>query len=155
MEAAGLTDDQKALLEAYEAYGVRDYVVVEKGDVKIETIPLVSKRDLVEIKGEYNTIVSKDFYSSLNTDDYFHITLTDEEDVIDAVAKLRVVYPNIMKLDYDNQRTRTNAEITLDEKIEELSPLELFAEFYEMQNNRNLSDEQTQFLQELIEKGEK
>lgn len=127
----------------------------EKGDVKIETIPLVSKRDLVEIKGEYNTIVSKDFYSSLNTDDYFHITLTDEEDVIDAVAKLRVVYPNIMKLDYDNQRTRTNAEITLDEKIEELSPLELFAEFYEMQNNRNLSDEQTQFLQELIEKGEK
>ena len=110
---------------------------------------------MVEIKGEYNTIVSKDFYSSLNTDDYFHITLTDEEDVIDAVAKLRVVYPNIMKLDYDNQRTRTNAEITLDEKIEELSPLELFAEFYEMQNNRNLSDEQTQFLQELIEKGEK
>lgn len=127
----------------------------EKGDVKIETIGLSSKRDMVEIKGDYNTIVSKDFYSALNTDDYYHITLTDEEDVIDAVAKLRVIYPNIMKLDYDNQRTRTNAEITLDDRVEEKTPLELFAEFYEMQNNQPLSDEQAQFLQELIEKGEK
>lgn len=130
-------------------------IMGEKGDVKIETIPLIPKRDMVEIKGDYNTIVSKDYFSSLNTDDYFHITLTDEEDVVDAIAKLRVIYPNIMKLDYDNIRTRSNADISVDAKVEEKTPIQLFAEFYEMQNNQPLSEEQYEFLQELIEKEEK
>ena len=35
METAGLTDDQKMLKKAFENYGMKDYVVVEKGDVKI------------------------------------------------------------------------------------------------------------------------
>lgn len=130
-------------------------IMGEKGDVKIETIPLIPKRDMVEIKGDYNTIVSKDYFSSLNTDDYFHITLTDEEDVVDAIDKLRVIYPNIMKLDYDNIRTRSNADISVDAKVEEKTPIQLFAEFYEMQNNQPLSEEQYEFLQELIEKEEK
>ena len=39
-------------------------------------------------------------------DDYLHVVLTDEEDVPDALARLRTIYPNIMKLDYDNRRTR-------------------------------------------------
>lgn len=126
----------------------------EKGNVNIDLIDLIPKRDLVEIKGDYNTLVSKDFYSSLNTDDYYHITLTDEEDVIDAISKLRVIYPNIMKIDYDNCRTRNDTDIVIDENIEEKTPLELFSEFYEMQNNQALSDSQTEYLRNLIEKGE-
>lgn len=128
--------------------------IAEKGNIKIETVPLVPKRDMVKIKGDYNTLVSKNFYSSLNTDDYYHITLTDEEDIIDAVAKLRVIYPNIMTLNFDNRRTRENKEISADEAIEQKTPIELFAQFYELQNNRALSDEQIKFLEKIIEKGE-
>ncbi len=38
MEAAGLTEDQKLIKEAFENYGVKKYKVVEKGDVKIAVI---------------------------------------------------------------------------------------------------------------------
>ncbi|MEE1003152.1 MAG: exonuclease SbcCD subunit D [Acutalibacteraceae bacterium] len=128
--------------------------MAEKGDIKIETVPLIPKRDMVKIKGDYNTLVSKNFYSSLNTDDYFHITLTDEEDIIDAVAKLRVIYPNIMNLCFDNRRTRENKEISADEYIEQKTPFELFAEFYELQNNQPLSEKEAEFLEKIIEKEE-
>lgn len=38
MKEAGLTEDQQLILEAFENYGVRDYVVVDKGGVKIAII---------------------------------------------------------------------------------------------------------------------
>ena len=81
-----------------------------------------------EIKGTYDQITARDFYKDMNTQDYYHITLTDEEDVPEAIGKLRTIYPNIMRLDYDNTRTRTNNAVTEIENIELKSPLELFKE---------------------------
>ena len=57
-----------------------------------------------------------------------------------------------MKLDYDNVRTRHQAEIDETEEAESKPPLELFAELYERQNGAPLSDEQTAFMTALIEK---
>ena len=90
-------------------------------------------------------------YDGTPTDDYLHITLTDEQDVPDALARLRVIYPNLMRLDYDNRRTR--AAETLDDtaRAESKTPLEHFAAFYEAQNGQPLSDEQAAFCQSLIE----
>ena len=97
-------------------------------------------------------LTAKSFYEGTATDDYLHITLTDEEDIPDAVSKLRIIYPNLMKMDYDNQRTRSSGQIIGTEAVEQKSPLELFAELYEKQNNQPLSEEQSLFCQELIEK---
>lgn len=122
-----------------------------KGDVRINTVPLAPLHDMREIKGSYMQITDKSFYDKFATDDYMHITLTDEDDIIDAVGKLRSIYPNIMKLDYDNERTRTNAEITVDAELRRKSPSELFAELYKMQNNADMTDEQRGFVTELLE----
>lgn len=122
-----------------------------KGDTKIETVPLVPLRDLYEIKGTYMEVTAKSFYENLDTGGYFHITLTDEEDVPDAPAKLRTIYPNLMKLDYDNLRTRSENTIFGTEKTEEKSPSELFDEFYRLQNNRPMTETQREFLQTLTE----
>ncbi len=84
-------------------------------------------------------------------DDYLYITLTDEQDVPDALARLRVIYPNLMRLDYDNQRTRQQQEISAPERTESISPLEHLAAFYQLQNNQPLTAEQTAFCQALIE----
>lgn len=46
MEAAGLTEDQQMLSEAFETYGVQDYTVVEKGDVKIAVTGVFGKDSL-------------------------------------------------------------------------------------------------------------
>ena len=124
----------------------------EKGSVSIHTADLIPKRDMREIKGTYMELTAKSFYSALNIEDYYHITLTDEEDVLDAMNKLRVIYKNIMKLDYDNKRTRKGAVINGISDLESKSPLELVSEFYELQNNQPVSEEQKTFLSDLIEK---
>lgn len=124
----------------------------EKGNIKIRETPLLPRRNLVEIRGKYNDLVEKSFYSDLNRDDYYHITLLDEEDILDAIAKLRVIYPNIMKLDYDNKRTREQFEILGSKNVDNKSPLELFGELYEKQNNQALEGEAYKFTEDLIRK---
>ena len=104
------------------------------------------------MKGTYMELTARSFYEGTTADDYVHITLTDEEDIPDAAAKLRVIYPNLMKLDYDNQRTRSSGQIDGAAAVEQQSPLQLFAEFYEKQNNQPLTKEQSLFCQQLIEK---
>lgn len=126
--------------------------LAEKGNISIREIPLIPKNDLRELKGTYNELVAKENYENTKTDDYVHITLTDEEDIPDAIGKLRVIYPRLMKLDYDNKRTRSNNNIDGTENIESKTPLDLFNEFYEKQNNQPMSDQQKKFVQELIEK---
>lgn len=124
----------------------------EKGNLKVRTVPLIPMRDMVEIKGTYDEIMLLDFYKNTTyQEDYMHITLTDEEDIPDAIGKLRTVYHNLMKLDYDNTRTRSTNLINSVENVERKTPYELFAEFYKLQNNQPMSDEQAEFMQKLLE----
>lgn len=124
----------------------------EKGKVKVETVPLQPLRDMVQLKGTYMEVSSKAFYESLNTDNYVNVVLTDEEAVPDALGKLRLIYPNIMKLEYQNRRTQLNQEIVGALEVEKKSPLQLFMELYEMQNNQEMSEQQQEFCSALIEK---
>jgi exonuclease SbcD len=138
-----------------EANHKKSVTIVEmqdKGNTCIRTVELTPKRDMCEIRGTYMELTAKSYYDSLNCDDYFHITLTNEEDVPDALNKLRVIYKNIMKLDYDNKRTRSGGVTTNINDIENKSPLELVSEFYELQNNQPISEEQKLLLGKLIEK---
>lgn len=124
----------------------------EKCGIRISTRPLVPLRDLVEIKGLYDELVSKDFYSKLNTEDYYHVTLTDEEDVLDAMGKMRTIYKNIMLLDYDNTRTRSSGQLSAAADMEQKSPVQLFEEFYEQVNGRAMSQAQQEMSRRMIEK---
>ena len=122
-----------------------------KGDVSITTAPLTPKHDLREVRGSYMELTDRRNYDGTAVDDYLHITLTDEQDVPDALARLRVIYPNLMRLDYDNLRTREDQEITAPERAESITPLEHFSAFYQLQNNQPLTAEQAAFCQQLIE----
>lgn len=122
-----------------------------KGTVTLSTAPLRPLHDLRELRGSYLELTDRRRYEDTATDDYLHITLTDEQDVPDALARLRVIYPNLMRLDYDNRRTRQDQQITAPERAEQRSPLEHFAAFYELQNNQPLSEQQAAFCQELID----
>ena len=118
----------------------------KKGELELQLRPLTPRHDLRSIRGTFAEISV-----GPSSDDYLHIILTDEEDVPEAVGKLRFVYPNLMKLSYDNTRTRVNQVIDGAEDVQRKSPLELFDELYELQNNQPMSDEQRSFTQELIE----
>lgn len=123
-----------------------------KDDITLDFIPLIPKHDMVEIKGTYEELTLKSFWENTSyKEDYIHITLTDEEDIPDVLSKLRVIYKNIMKLDYDNKRTRTINQINGTEDVKAKSPFEFFSEFYELQNGQPLSEEQAAFLNDIIE----
>ena len=124
----------------------------EKGTLKLELQPLTPRHDLRSIRGTFSELTDKAFYEGTETEDYLQVILTDEEDVPEAVGKLRLIYPNLMKLTYDNTRTRTNRPIDGAENVHSKTPLELFEELYELQNNQPMSDEQRRFTTELIEK---
>lgn len=132
----------------------------EKGSVSVTALPLAPLRDLRKLRGSYEELMSREFYDELPKDsdgllrDFYHLTLTDEEDVPDAVQKLRSVYKNLLQLEYDNKRTRTDNAIEGAERVVEKSPLELMEEFYQLQNNQTLSEKQRAYLQGLLEKEE-
>lgn len=132
----------------------------EKGSVSVTALPLAPLRDLRKLCGSYEELMSRHFYDELPKDsdgllrDFYHLTLTDEEDVPDAVQKLRSVYKNLLQLEYDNKRTRTDNAIEGAERVVEKSPLELMEEFYQLQNNQALSEKQRAYLQGLLEKEE-
>ena len=123
----------------------------KKGDIKIDSIPLKPLREMVEIKGKYDDIMARSFYQNTTYQtDFVHITLTDEDDVMDAIGKLRTVYKNIMKLDYDNTRTKTFNLIDADQMIEFKSPQQMFGELYKLQNNRDLNKDEEDYISALI-----
>ena len=124
--------------------------MVKKGALAIRTIPLAPLRDMVEIKGKYDEIMKKSFYDGTTLrEDYLRIILTDEEDIPDAIGRLRTVYHNVMRLDYDNVRTRARAEVEI--PVDNRSPVELFADFYTMQNGKPMSEEQSELISKLAE----
>ncbi len=137
--------------EAEQQKSVVVMEIKEKGDVLIEKVPLKPLRDLRKIRGIYMELMSKDFYEGTDTGDYLQITLTDEEDVPDGMAKLRTVYPNLMQLVYDNSRTRQSRQVEVTERVEQKSEMELFEEFYEIQNNQPMSEDQQNFIKNLLE----
>lgn len=122
----------------------------EKGSLTIRTVPLIPLRDMRKIKGKYMEVTSQSFYKDFNNEDYIHVTLTDEEDIPDGIQKLRIIYPNLMKLEYDNRRTRESQDIQGAKAVEKKSDDELFAEFFELQNNQPMSETQSGFINELI-----
>ena len=122
----------------------------ERGTVLIRELALFPLRDLQKIRGPYLEVTARSFYEGFNREDYVHITLTDEEDIPDGLAKLRVIYPNLMQLAYDNRRTRGGV-IGGGADLGQRSELALFEEFYERQNNQAMSGEQREFARRLIE----
>ena len=123
-----------------------------KGHVELRFLALSPLHDLRELRGTYDELMLRENYEGTDTEDYLRITLTDEEDVPNAVERLRATYPNLMLLAYDNRRTRACDQLTSSERVESMTPMELFSEFFEQQNNQPMDDVQRAIAQKSIEK---
>lgn len=122
----------------------------KKGTVRTSLLPLKPLRDMRKLRGTYLELTDRSFYRDMNREDYIQVTLTDEDDVPDGLQKLRVIYPNIMQLLYDNQRTKTTQEVDAAQAVEKKTEMELFYEFYELQNNQPMTEQQKDFAEQLI-----
>ena len=137
--------------EAGQEKSITVVELLEKGNTKVRTIELHPLHDLRKIKGTYLEVTARSFYENSSCEDYLQITLTDEEDVVDGLAKLRTIYPNLIRLEYDNRRTKENMEIESSDPAQRKSELEMFQEFYELQNNQPMSGQQEAYVRQLIQ----
>ena len=141
-----------SLSEAGDTKSITSVEMKEKGNTTVREIPLVPMRDLREIRGTYGQLTLRENYEGTATDDYLHVVLTDEDDVPDALARLRIIYPNILDLDFDNARTRAAFSAELPDLSRYRSEAELFGDFFEKQNGRPMTEEQTARVAALFEK---
>lgn len=124
----------------------------KKGDITVRTVPLEPMHDMRVVRGSFDYICSKECSSKGDSKDYIHAVLTDEEDIPEAMGRLRGVYPNIMSLEYDNRRTRSSHGSIETADADNRLPIELFEEFYKLANGGEMLEQQRELVQSLIEK---
>lgn len=138
--------------EARQHKSVTVVTLGEKGDVQVRTVALTPLRELREIRGSYDELTARSFYEHTTyRSDYLHLILTDEQDVFDAMSRLRTIYPYLMTLDYDNARTRAASGMSVPAETERRTPLELFEALYQRQNHRPMSEVQRAYIAQLME----
>lgn len=138
--------------EARQHKSVTVVTLGEKGDVQVRTAALTPLRELREIRGSYDELTARSFYEHTTyRSDYLHLILTDEQDVFDAMSRLRTIYPYLMTLDYDNARTRAAGGMSVPAETERRTPSELFEALYLRQNHRPMSEVQRAYIAQLME----
>lgn len=138
--------------EARQHKSVTVVTLGEKGDVQVRTAALTPLRELREIRGSYDELTAWSFYEHTTyRSDYLHLILTDEQDVFDAMSRLRTIYPYLMTLDYDNARTRAAGGMSVPAETERRTPLELFEALYQRQNHQPMSEVQRAYIAQLME----
>lgn len=138
--------------EARQHKSVTVVTLGEKGDVQVRTVALTPLRELREIRGSYDELTARSFYEHTTyRSDYLHLILTDEQDVFDAMSRLRTIYPYLMTLDYDNARTRAAGGMSVPAETERRTPSELFEALYQRQNHRPMSEVQRAYIAQLME----
>lgn len=116
-----------------------------KGDIEIEQIPLTPLRDLRKIRGPLEEILKH-----VNTSqDYVHVTLTDQEELVDALLKVRSVYPNTMILEFDKNKIEVTNKESID--VSQKTDIELFVSFFHQQNQTDLTKQQLSFVKQIME----
>ena len=102
------------------------------------------------IKGPFDKLISKEIVNLENKNDYLDVILTDDDYIINAIGKLRKFYPNILKLEYENKISSNEVLDNIDIDKSNMSPIDLFSEFYKMQNGIELSVKKKKIIEEVI-----
>ena len=118
--------------------------LAEKGKVSVELIPLSPMRDLRHIKGSIRELLDKKHVQS--PEDFIYATLTDEEIIGDAMGIFQQVYPNTVKIDYDNSHTREIEQVDLSHIVENKSFSELISDFYQLMYQCEISEEEMDYM---------
>ena len=124
--------------------------VNEKDDIKLTLLPLMPRREMRKVRGKLDEVIM--MAEGTTTEDYVLVILTDEEIIIDANEKIRVYYPNFMKVEYENIRSQAMYAQDKIVDVENKTSMELFEEFYLEQNGAAPDAEQYKIVTKLLQK---
>lgn len=130
----------------------------EKGNIEIDTsIRIKPLRDMREIKGPIEELTSEAVYSKTNREDYVRAIITNEDQVYDAIGQIKKIYPNTLRLDIENSKSKISVEMQISnlDNIKKKNEVELFNEFYQYQNNQELDEAQLDIIKEVVKEVKK
>lgn len=123
----------------------------DKGDIRIQHCPLKPIHDMRKIRGSLEQLLSPETAGAEDCEDYLCVCLTDEEELLDPMERLRTVYPNVMQLVVEkNGRIPEGTKVILPQKKQQSMP-ELFQEFFEQVTGRELDEERRQLVWDAFE----
>ena len=112
-------------------------------------IPLKPLREMRVLNGSYEELMMGG-HKDPNKEDYIRAVLTDDTIVPDAMKKLRILYPNIMLLSYDNSRTRNTEKVKKNEQVAVMQPIDIVSRLFVEQNGKEMSEKQHNVSEEVI-----
>ena len=115
-----------------------------KGEVEIYTVPLKPLRDMRNMRGSFEELEKGE------SEDFMRAVLTDETPVPYAFNRLRVKYPNLLKLEYEHTADFAGM-VKSDLALKVKSPRELFEEFFEKCTGRGLDEEERGILEDVMQ----
>lgn len=124
------------------------------GHVKLEPVPLNPIHDMRRIRGKLADLIMPDVVESGDAGDYILAVLTNEEELIDPIGVLRSVYPNVMQLRMERTVRNEWLGVRHGQAGKELSPYELFREFFGQVSGKELDEEQCRVVRLAIEAAE-
>ncbi len=113
-----------------------------KGEVRTAVQPLRPLHPVGTLQGAFADLLAG------SSEDYLRIQLTDEDDVPNALARLRTAYPNLLRMEYCNLRTRLSEPV--EPLAKTLSPMELLEEFYRLRNNQPMGQAQRELSEAIL-----
>ena len=111
-----------------------------KGRIEIELVPLSPMRNMRHLKGKIKDLLDSTRVTA--PEDFIYATLTDEEIVSNAMGIFQQVYPNTVKIDYDNSHTRAIEQVDISRVAENRSFSELISDFYRQMYGCEISKEE-------------
>ena len=123
--------------------------------ISFELIPLKPLHDMREVCMRLDDLLAQRSNLGAEANDYLHVTLTDEHPQLDAMAKIRDLFPNTMAVDYNNvtlamRRERVRTAVDPDK----VDTVELFERFYEEQVEKPVDDVQHEIVSKVVSAAE-
>ncbi len=129
-----------SLSEANNEKSVSLITVSAEERVKIELVPLKPMRNVRHIKGTLKELLDKKNVKA--PEDFIYATLTDEDIINDAMGIFQQVYPNTVRIDYDNSHTREIEQVDISKIAENKSFPELIGDFYRLMYGCEITEEE-------------
>lgn len=117
--------------EVHHEKSVNIVELSEKGTISVKKRALTPIHDMRRIKGEISKLISREIVSLADSEDYLSVTLTDKEEIVDAIGTLRRVYPNIMQVLFEKRETIEGALKKQKIELKGKTDLEILEEFYQ------------------------
>jgi DNA repair protein SbcD/Mre11 len=140
--------------EVNQKKGITIVDINEKGDIELEIYNLKPRRDFRIKTGTLEEIIKGFDNSSENYEDYIKVILKDKGELLDPMAKLRSIYPNVMELTRE-ERVSRNSSRNVATNIKEKSKITLFKNFYEDIMDEVCSEDEMNIIEQIIESAEK